>query len=91
MPSCPPVIEIVVEERGVEEQGGGQGHQGQAQARQAEREERQHDRHAAANGRTDQAADEQVEAEVVGQLGRREGADPGQASPGTARAGPPCR
>ena len=44
----------------------------------------------AAQRGADEAADEQVEPEVVGQLGGGEGTHPGQASPGTARAGPPC-
>ena len=39
-PAAPPVMEIVVEEGAVEEQGGGQGHQRQAQSAQAQREER---------------------------------------------------
>ncbi len=62
----------------VEEQGGGDGQQGQAQPPEPDRGERQDDGHQGGGHRTDQAAEQQAQPQVVGQLGGGEGPDPGQ-------------
>ena len=63
-------MEISLKNVAVEEQRSGQGHQRQTQPAQPQGEEGQDDGDDRRQHRTDDAADEQVEAEVVGELRR---------------------
>ncbi len=87
----PLLMPRLVEDGVVEEERGGDGHEGEPQTLQAERGQSQDGGHHCGQHRSNDAANQNIEPEVVRQLGGGEGTDPGECGLSQMRAGRPYR